>query len=81
MILYSYLCKHCGYTEDIMMEMEDRDVPCGECIMCERDEVVRVCGNAGGFRLSSEGSVGWSEDGYSTTYGDAENFKAGHRIY
>lgn len=80
-MLYSYECKHCGHSFDMMLPMDDRDVPLGECLMCERDEVIRLCGNQGGFRLSPDGAVGWAEDGYSTVYGDAENFKAGRKVY
>jgi len=82
MPIYSYVCTNCGNTFEEMRYIKDRDVPIGEeCVACGRDTVARECGNNGGFRLSKEGSVGWSEDGYATTHGDAENFKAGRKVY
>jgi putative FmdB family regulatory protein len=76
MPLYLYRCSNCGEDYDVLCKIDDRDQMQGRlCPECNRGKLERVAGNNGGFRLKP-GGVGWSEEGYSTHYGDAENFKA-----
>lgn len=62
-----------------MLSVEQMDDPladgCPECNP-EIPSVIRICGNSGGFRLSPRGSIGWANDGYASTLGDAEIFRA-----
>lgn len=74
---YEYYCENCGRTEEHVLLVEQRDcyleTPCVSCGTPLR----RSCGNKGGFRLGTNGSVGWSSDGYATTWGDSHKFKTG----
>jgi predicted nucleic-acid-binding Zn-ribbon protein len=80
-MLYEYYCEQCGYTEELILPVDQRNkfvgMPCAHC----GTPLSRDSSSHGGFKLGTDGKVGWSNDGYATTYGDAENFKAGRRIY
>lgn len=78
-MLYEYECRLCGYTFEVQLPVAERDTPIADgCPKCnpEFPSLIRLCGNKGGFRLHQGGSVGWSSDGYATTWGDAEIYKA-----
>ena len=76
MPLYEFYCNHCGNWEEIQLRVFERDSYTVQCEVCLR-EMKRACGNKGGFRLGTNGSVGWSSDGYATTWGDSHKFKTG----
>ena len=69
MPLYLYSCPKCGYEEEIIKSINeiDREEFC-ECN--NKYAMVRVVGNAGGFRLKGDG---WGEDGYDKYIGDINN--------
>lgn len=76
---YVYECRLCGHAFELDQRVEERDDPIADgCPQCNAEvpSLFRVCGNTGGFRLSPRGSVGWASDGYASTWGDAERFKA-----
>ena len=79
MPMYEYKCRSCGWEEEHQHSVDQRDTrhDCPDCGAVLQKSV----GNKGGFRLGKDGSVGWAEDGYSTHYGDQENFKKGRKIY
>lgn len=72
MPLYNTMCKDCKFEEEIMLRLSELDDPV-HCTLCG-GEVIRVCGNQGGFRLDNSG---WAAEGYATHYGDATKFKGG----
>lgn len=78
---YVMYCEKCSYTEELYLKVDDRDKFVGmPCALCGTP-LSRDSSSHGGFRLGTDGKVGWSNDGYATTYGDAENFKRGRRVY
>lgn len=72
MPLYSHECPVCGAKEDIILSLSELDDMIF-CKICDQ-QMYRVCGNGGGFRLGG-GNVGWASTGYATTYGDACAFE------
>jgi hypothetical protein len=80
-MLYEMFCPKCNMTLEVILSVDERDkfvgMPCASCGTPLR----RDCRNHGGFRLGTEGKVGWSDEGYATTYGDAYNFKARRKVY
>jgi len=80
MILYKYVCDNCALAFEQPVDcIADRDKPCeGGCIRCG-GEIKRVI-TYGGFTVP-EGGCGNAANGYSSTHGDSENFKAGRKIY
>lgn len=74
---YLYVCEKCEEEYEILCKVEERMGMNGQvCPECREGLLMKLIGNRGGFRLGKNGKVGWSEDGFATTYGDAENFKA-----
>ena len=74
MILYGYVCSNCGLKFEELLNMEYRDLPTTkECRRCGEYSVIRAlrCN----FNIP-EGSCGNAANGYSSTHGDSENFKA-----
>ena len=75
MILYEYICSSCTHTFTEMHNMCSRNKPLAfPCPSCGEYEVYRKMG-CGGFSVP-EGSCGNAANGYSSTLGDSENFKA-----
>ena len=79
MPVYEYYCSTCGYVFEECYKIEWRDypttLPCPRC----------VAGYTVSRRLTvptidvKEGACGNASTGYSSTHGDAENFKARQR--
>jgi len=76
MIVYGYVCDNCEYSFEQGQDSIDlRDVPTTQpCPRCDRHDVRRAIGY-GGFTVT-EGGCGNAANGYSSTLGDSENFKA-----
>lgn len=71
MPLYEYECKECKESWEQELPVDERNDPCLKaCDNCLCYSVIRVCGNKGGFRLSTKGTVSWAKGGYSTHLGD-----------
>lgn len=80
MILYKYFCLRCDWEEEMLKEMKDRYEPMKEpCPNCKEMTVEKWMGT-GGFTVP-EGGCGNAANGYSSYYGDSENFKAGRKVY
>jgi len=83
-MIYDYECPKCGHTEEVNVSLETIEKGADQ-IMCPQDcQIVmkRLIGNNGGFRLGTKRcSVSWGDGGYSDTYGDIQNFKAGRKVY
>ena len=74
-MLYEYECTKCGHRFEEMHKIENRLVPTTHpCPRCEEYEVFKITGCAG-FSVP-EGGCGNAANGYATTHGDSENFKA-----
>ena len=81
MITYEYYCEKCNDTFEVELTVDTRDKYVGMlCAFC-KTPLKRDHTSHGGFRLGTDGSVGWSDEGYATTYGDAYNFKSGRKVY
>ena len=77
MPLYLYVCEKCEAEYDIECRVDERMGMHGQvCPDCREGRLMKQIGNRGGFRLGPNGNIGWANDGYATTHGDAENFKA-----
>lgn len=75
MPIYDYRCPECSEEVESQLALSDLD-KVQRCPVCG-SYMKRVCGNSGGFRLKGNG---WGADGYSSTLGDAENFRAGRKV-
>ncbi len=74
-MLYEYKCENCEYIFEQDYKVENREVPTIQpCPKCGEYYVKKMIG-CGGFSVP-EGGVGNSKNGYATTHGDSENFKA-----
>lgn len=75
MPLYAYECFECEHAFEEMYPVKLRDVPTTyPCPRCGEYSIERGVGCAG-FTVP-EGGAGNAANGYSSTHGDAENFKA-----
>lgn len=78
MIRYSYKCEYCWHTWEEDRRVDEREIPTVlPCPKCHEYGVYKLIGSAG-FSVP-EGGVGNSANGYSSTHGDAEIFKAKSR--
>lgn len=73
---YEYECKNCGYGfEMFQVHSDDRDAPTKlKCAKCGERAIVRLISQVS--IDVPEGAYGNAANGYSSTHGDAENFKA-----
>lgn len=69
MPMYAYLCRQCTHTFDKIAKISERDEV--SCESCGSNDLTRVPGNSGGFRLMGSG---WAEDGYSNILGNTDSF-------
>jgi len=61
MPLYEYVCESCKGREEIILPVEQRDIPqTTPCSRCGEYDLVRI--PSGGIRWMLKGS-GWSKDG------------------
>lgn len=68
---YEYECKACGTSFEQVLPVDEREDPCNDqCHNCLCSQIIRVCGNSGGFRLGTNGAVSWAKGGYNTVLGD-----------
>lgn len=66
MPVYEYECPKCKGKQEIIKSISEIDNE--EFCQCnDKYPMVRLCGNAGGFRLLGEG---WAVDGYDVYLGD-----------
>ena len=77
-MIYEYHCDQCEFTWEDNFKVDWRDYPTTQpCPRCKQYEVRRVlCVPTIDVR---EGACGNASTGYSSTHGDAENFKAKSR--
>ena len=75
MPLYEYVCNNCSLVWEDFMPAEYRALPTTyPCPRCQQYTVEKAIRS---FSFSiPEGACGNAANGYSTTHGDAENFKA-----
>ena len=75
MPIYSFLCRNCGLKFDKELAIDYRYLPeiepCGRCLEYDVIKVPTIAT----IRVP-EGNCGNAANGYSSTHGDAENFKA-----
>ena len=72
---YEYYCEGCHRVFEEDHKIEYRDLPCTfPCSVCGEYEVVKKI-NAVGISVP-EGGCGNAANGYASTHGDSENFKA-----
>lgn len=75
MPLYEYKCENCKHEFEYHAPIAHRELACTKpCPKCSYFDVYRIPGCAG-FTVP-EGGCGNAANGYSSTHGDAENFKA-----
>lgn len=75
MPIYEYMCTECGMKWEDKFPVEYRDLP--ETHPCPRCQTYSVKKMVGMFSfIVPEGAYGNAANGYATTHGDAENFKA-----
>ena len=81
MISYKYYCTECDWEGEMLVpKIDDRDYYVGTwCPSCTKETLRRAIGPTA-FKVS-EGGCGNAANGYSSYYGDSENFKAGRKIY
>lgn len=78
MILYEFCCGRCALKWEEMLPIEHRDLPTTlPCKRCGEYEVWRVPPRVS-FSIH-EGACGNAANGYSSTIGDCENWKARDR--
>lgn len=77
---YGYMCGDCMLEFEEDQPVDLRDLPTGSpCPRCGEYSVERMMGTP---RINVPvGNVGNAENGYSSTHGDSENFKAGRKVY
>lgn len=77
-MISEYLCLNCSKKWEEFHTITDRDFPVTQaCPRCQEYEVIRVPSRISFF--VKEGACGNSANGYSSHYGDAENYKARSR--
>ena len=77
-MISEYLCRNCSRKWEEFHSITDRDFPTTQvCPRCQEYEVIRVPSRVSFF--VNEGSCGNSNNGYSSTVGDSEIFKAKSR--
>ena len=75
MPLFEYVCDHCNRKWEEFHKVEHRDTPLAfPCPRCQEYSVRRLITPV--FFHVSEGACGNAATGYSSTVGDAENWKA-----
>ena len=78
MAQYVYLCEHCKVKFEEYHKITDRDYTITQpCPRCGEYEVIRIP-SLSCFWVH-EGACGNASNGYSSTVGDAENWKARSR--
>ncbi len=60
MPIYEYVCKSCGYQQDVLQKMSDS--PLTDCPQCAEPEFTKLV-SAAGFRLKGGG---WYETDFKT---------------
>ena len=74
-MIYTYLCDCCEEKWEESRKVSDRYLPTTlPCSKCGEMSVIKVP-DAPMIKVP-EGALGNAENGYSSTHGDAENFKA-----
>jgi putative FmdB family regulatory protein len=75
MPIFEYVCSNCNFNWEDIVPTEYRDLPTTyPCPRCQQHTVEKAI-RAFSFSVP-EGSCGNAANGYSSTHGDAENFKA-----